>query len=153
MKTFTGLVSALPTTLLILAAPVLAQDSADDQADVWATVESQWNLEEKGDAKWIDRLLAEKFSGWEKESPAPRSKGSTRMWDRFNDKLGGIVAHELYPLAIVVEGDVAVAHYLYTTAYEDKNEIVELNNGRYTDVLIRTPDGWKFIAWHGGDDD
>ena len=24
---------------------------------------------------------------------------------------------------------------------------------RYTDVLVRTEDGWKFLAWHGGDDD
>ena len=52
-----------------------------------------------------------------------------------------------------LEGDVAVAHYLYTSASEDKDDNVEISNGRYTDVLIRTDDGWKFIAWHGGDDD
>ena len=75
------------------------------------------------------------------------------MWDRFNDGQGQMIAHELYPLAIVVEGDLAVAHYLYSSAYEDKDEEVELSNGRYTDILVRTDDGWKFIAWHGGDDE
>jgi ketosteroid isomerase-like protein len=56
-------------------------------------------------------------------------------------------------LAITIGGDVAVAHYLYSTAYKPKNGDIEMSNGRYTDVLIRTEDGWKFIAWHGGDDD
>lgn len=130
-----------------------AQDDADDQADVWAVIEQQWNAEEKGDKKWIDRLLADEFAGWVKESPAPRSKSATKMWDRFSDSLGEMVAHELYPLAIVIYGDVAVAHYLYSQAFKDKNGDVEISNGRYSDVLVRTEDGWKFLAWHGGDDD
>ena len=64
-----------------------------------------------------------------------------------------MVAHELYPLAIVVDGDVAIAHYLYTSAYQNKDDEVEMNNGRYTDILVRTAEGWKFIAWHGGNDE
>ena len=75
------------------------------------------------------------------------------MWDRFNDEQGNIVAHELYPLAIVVHDDVAIAHYLYSSAYKGKDDEVEVNNGRYTDILVRTDEGWKFIAWHGGDDE
>jgi ketosteroid isomerase-like protein len=75
------------------------------------------------------------------------------MWDRYTDKQGSLEEHELYPLAIVVHGDVAVAHYLYSSAYEDKDGESEINNGRYTDVLVRTEDGWKFLAWHGGDDE
>ena len=74
------------------------------------------------------------------------------MWDRFNDKQGKSVMHELYPLAIVVHGDVAVAHYLYSSAFEDKEGKIEVNNGRYTDVLVKTDEGWRFISWHGGDD-
>ena len=77
---------------------------------------------------------------------------STRMWDRFESTQGKAVAHELYPLSIVVHGNVAVAHYLYTNAFEDKDGDVEVSNGRYTDVLVRTDSGWKFLAWHGGDD-
>ncbi len=138
---------------LMMTATAIAQDSDDDQADVWATIEGQWDSEEKGDKKWMELLLAENFSGWGKDSPAPRSKSSSIMWDRFSDEQGQMIAHELYPLAIVVEGDLAVAHYLYSSAYEDKDEEVELSNGRYTDILVRTDDGWKFIAWHGGDDE
>ena len=143
--------------LFVLVGTAVAQDEpstmADDHADVWATVEDQWDADQKGDKKWIDEMLAEGFSGWGKDSPAPRSKDSTQMWDRFSDEMGRTVQHELYPLAIVVEGDVAIAHYLYTSAFRDKDDEIEMNNGRYTDILIRTDDGWKFIAWHGGDDD
>ena len=145
------LFAALAALALVPAA--MAQDSTDDQADVWAAVERQWDADEKGDPKWINEMLTEDFSGWGKESPAPRSKASTRMWDRFTDKQGKTVAHELYPLAIVVHGDIAVAHYLYTSAFEDKEEKVEVTNGRYTDVLVRTDAGWRFLAWHGGADE
>jgi len=135
------------------AALVQVQEPSDHAADVWSTVEAQWDAEEKGDKRWIERMLTEDFAGWGKNSPAPRDKLSTAMWDRFDDQQGTTVAHELYPLSIVVYGDVAIAHYLYTNAEEDKDGKVEVSNGRYTDVLVRSADGWKFIAWHGGDDD
>jgi len=141
------------TVFLMFSGIAMGQEALDDQADVWSVIEGQWEADENGDDDWMDELLTEKFSGWAKSSPAPRSKSSTINWDRFNDDQGRMVQHELYPLAIVIEGDLAVAHYLYTSAYEDKDDNVELNNGRYTDILVRTDDGWKFIAWHGGDDE
>lgn len=138
---------------LTMSGTTFAQDSTDDQADVWTAIEGQWEAEEKGDKDWMQNLLADDFSGWGKSSPAPRSKSSTIMWDRFSDDQGKMIEHELYPLAIVVNGDAAIAHYLYSSAYEDNDDEVEVSNGRYTDILVRTDEGWKFIAWHGGDDD
>ena len=147
-----GKISFAFTGLLLVLGTAYAQDDRDDATDVWIAVEAQWDADEKGDRKWIDRMLADGFYGWTKNAPAPRSKNSTAMWDRFNDEQGSIVAHELYPLEIVVEADTAVVHYLYTTAFKDKDDEIEMNNGRYTDILVRTEDGWKFIGWHGGDD-
>ena len=157
MKNLSKLAVTFSGVLFLLVGTALAQDEgngdADDQADVWATVEDQWDAEASGDKKWTDRMLVDDFSGWPNNSPAPRSKSSTKMWDRFNDEQGSMVAHELYPLAIVVNGDVAIAHYLYSSAYQSKDDEVEMNNGRYTDILVRTAEGWKFIAWHGGGDE
>jgi ketosteroid isomerase-like protein len=130
-----------------------SQNSTDDAADVWATIEGQWAAEQQGDNDWLDQALTDDFSGWPNESPAPRSKSSMKMWDRFSDDQGSTIQHELYPLAIVVHGDVAVAHYLYTSAFQAKDQKVEVRNGRFTDILVRTDDGWKFVAWHGGSDD
>lgn len=149
----------MTSVLLFAAGNVFAQDMpanpVDDQADVWALIEAQWNAEEKGDNKWMDRLLTEDFSGWSKDSPAPQGKASTKMWDRFNEQVSQMVAHELYPLSIVVHDDVAIAHYLFTSADKSKKKDggIKKSNGRYTDILVRTDDGWKFIAWSGGSDD
>jgi ketosteroid isomerase-like protein len=152
MKTIDKLKLVSVSFLLTAFSSAIAQDAMDDEADVWAVVEEQWAADEKGDKKWIERLLTDDFSGWGNNSPAPRTKASTEMWDRFNDKQGKSVMHELYPLAIVVHDNIAVAHYLYSTAFEDKEGKTEVTNGRYSDVLVRTEDGWKFIAWHGGGD-
>ena len=150
---FKELLKLVLTSLFLLSfTSAFAQGSADDQADVWSAIEAEWNANEKGDKKWPDRLLSDDFSGWGKNSPAPRSKTSTKMWNRFNEQIGKMVAHELYPLSIVVHDDVAVAHYLYSSAFESKDGDIEMSNGRYTDVLVRTDDDWKFLAWHGGDD-
>jgi ketosteroid isomerase-like protein len=152
MKTISKFLLPCVGGVLIFVLAANAQDVPNDQADVWSVIEDQWNAEAKGDKKWADRLLSDDFSGWDNNSPAPRSKASTKMWDRFNDEQGDTVAHELYPLAIVVHGDIAIAHYLYTSAFKDNNNETELNNGRYTDILVRTDAGWKFLGWHGGDD-
>jgi len=146
----------LAGTLVAVAATASAQEATTTQvnehADVWSVVEQQWNAQEDGDKRWIDRLLTDDFSGWGKSSPAPRGKASTKMWNRFNEQVSQMVQHELYPLSITVNGDVGIVHYLYTTAVEDKDGKIETSNGRYTDILLRTDDGWKFVAWHGGDD-
>lgn len=136
-------------------AQTTSNDQVNDQADVWAQIEQQWSEEERGDNKWMDKLLTDDFSGWGNGSPAPQNKISTKMWNRFNEKISQMVAHELYPLSIVVHGDVAVAHYLYTSANEQKKKDggIKTINGRYTDILVRTDDGWKFLAWAGGEDD
>lgn len=130
-------------------------DQVNDQADVWAQIELQWNSAEKQDSKWIDKLLVEEFSGWGGDSPAPRNKASTKMWTRFDNEINQMVAHELYPLSIIVHDDVAIAHYLFSSATKEKTKDakVKQSNGRYTDILVRTDDGWKFIAWAGGSDD
>ena len=130
-----------------------AQDIRDDEADVMLVIEQEWEASQKGDQDDVDDMLTDDFMGWGKTSPAPRSKVSTSKWSRFTDKeIGTVLRYELYPLSITVHGDVAIAHYLYSTAFRDKDDKIEMSNGRYTDVLVRTEDGWKFIAWHGGDD-
>lgn len=147
-------IATLLVTVVLLfgVTPSFAQGSVEDNANVWAVVEELWNAEEKGDRKWPDRFLADDFAGWSKDSPAPRSKASTKMWLRFEEQVGKMVAHELYPLSIIVNGDVAIAHYLYSSAFQPKDGEIVTGNGRYTDILIRTDDGWKFLAWHGGSD-
>ena len=130
-----------------------APDPADDYVAVWSVIEEQWEANQRGDRRWVEELLSGDFSGWGKDAPAPRDKASTRLWNAFNSKQSKGLAHELYPLSTVIHGDVAVAHYLYTNAVENRDGTTEVSNGRFTDVLVRSDGEWKFIAWHGGDDD
>lgn len=141
-------------TSLLLVSTGLAQDIRDDEADVLLTIEREWEAAQKGDQDKVDSMLADNFMGWSRSSPAPRSKKSTSKWNRLVDKeMGKVLRYELYPLSITVHGDLAVAHYLYASAFKVKDGEVKMRNGRYTDVLIRDEDGWKFVAWHGGNED
>ena len=153
MKSIDTLKLVTTSLLFFFASGAAAQDNSQDAADVWAVIESEWNADENGDREWPEKLLVEEFSGWSKNAPVPRAKSSIKMWDRFNEQIGIPVAHELYPYTIVVKGDTAVAHYLYSSAFKKKDGEIIMSNGRFTDVLIRTDDGWKFLAWHGGDDE
>ena len=150
MNVTTRLMLILLGALLVSA--TMAQDTTDDEADVLLAIEREWDATQKGDQDDIDDMLTQDFMGWGKSSPAPRSKSSNSQWRRFREQMGRVVRYELYPLSITIHGDVAVAHYLYSTAFKSEDGEIEMSNGRYTDVLERTEDGWKFVAWHGGDD-
>lgn len=141
---------ALSIVLATLAyRPVDAQTLSDDSA-VWSVIEQSWQATRQGNTKWVDELLSADFVGWGVDAPAPRDKSSTRLWTNFDAKQSEVLEYELYPLSIVVHGDMAVAHYLFSVASKDKGEPVEVDEGRYTDVLVRVDGKWRYIAWHGG---
>lgn len=142
----------LLASVILFAGNLYAQGSTSDQAAVWAAVEAIWDAEERADNNDIDAMLTDDFMGWTSNTPTPRNKSSSRMWREFNQDQSKGAHHELYPLSIVVHGDTAIAHYLYTNATESRDKEVEVVNGRFTDVLVRDGGSWKFIAWHGGDD-
>ena len=152
MKTLNLLAACIA---LLLCVNALAQDkpaapAVSDDSAVWSVIERAWRAEREGNTRWIETLLSADFVGWSNDAPAPRDKSSTRLWTTFNSKQANMLEYELYPLSIIVHGDTAVAHYLYSSAVQPKGETVESVNGRFTDVLVRSADGWKFIAWHGG---
>ena len=130
-----------------------APDPADDYVDVWFVIEEQWEAAQRGEREWVEQVLSADFIGWPKNSPHPRDRASTRRWHDFNRKQAKGLEHEIYPLETVIHGDTAIAHYLYTNAVQNSDGETEVSNGRFTDVLVRVDGEWKFIAWHGGDDD
>lgn len=138
--------------LLAIGGQAAQAQSGNDEAVIWSTVEQQWRAEKRGDTGWVETMLSADFVGWPKESPAPRNKTSTRLWTEFSARQGELLEYELYPQSIVVHGNTAVVHYLYTTVSKPRGGDPEQQNGRFTDILVRVDDGWKFIAWHGGDD-
>lgn len=130
-----------------------APEPADDYVAVWLVIEEQWEAAQRGEKEWVEQLLSPEFIGWPKDSPHPRDKASTRRWNDFSRKQSKGLEHEIYPLETVIHGDTAVAHYLYSSAAKNSEGETEVTNGRYTDILVREGGDWRFIAWHGGDDD
>lgn len=143
--------SAALAAAFVYSGSALAQDSSEEAA-VWAVIESTWDDDQRGDNRWMEDSLADDFMGWPNSSPAPMSKSSAKSWSDFFNKHSKGMQHELYPLSIVVHGDMAVAHYLYRNVTEDDEGDMQVSNGRYTDIFVREDGSWKFIAWHGGDD-
>ncbi len=144
--------AAVTGVLAAVSTPVVAQTWSAEQLEVWTVIQAQWQAAMEKDATWPDRFLHDRFLGWSNENPAPRSKASTRRWTRYGDENSTTLMQELHPLGIVVHGNTAVAHYLYSTATEDREGERETTHGRYTDILVRDGGTWQFIAWHGGDD-
>ncbi len=99
------------------------------------------------DTTRYDRLFHDAFQGWSLENPAPRSLSATEKWSRL--EAFETLAYELHPLAIVVTGNTAVAHYLWSDLSETDGER-ETTHGRFTDVLVRSGNGWRMLAWAGG---
>lgn len=143
---------SLVAMLVLSAGVVAAQEWSSDQLEVWTVITSQWEMEKNKDASWTKEMLHDDFVGWSDENPMPRDKAATARWNAYSSEMATVHMQQLNPVAIVVTGSTAVAHYYYAIAAEDTEGEHETTYGRYTDVLVKTPDGWKFLAWRGGDD-
>ncbi len=147
-----SILSVVPAIIALtcIAKPVHAQSWSAEQLEVWTFIQSQWDATMKKDMTWPDRMLHDRFLGWDNDVPAPRNKASTQKWSRYDMENSTTLVQELSPLGIVVVGNTAVAHYAYSVAAEDREGERSTTHGRYTDILLKDGNTWRFIAWHGG---
>jgi hypothetical protein len=112
--------SVLVTVTALLAPsishPVEAQTWSAEQLEVWAFVRADWDASMQKDPGRVERNLHASFQGWANDLPAPRDREWTARWNRYGDENSTTLMQQLTPLAIIVEGNTAVAHYLYSTA-------------------------------------
>ena len=138
--------------LVAVAAPASAQTWSPEQQEVWKVEELQWKLAAAKDSSWIEKMVHPNLSYWDKNRPGPQTKASLLLWDRYNNSSSTVLQQELFPIAIVITGNLAVVQYSYSVARENYKKEQELVSGRYTDVLVKEKGTWLFIAWAGGDD-
>jgi hypothetical protein len=144
-----GLVSL---AVLAFAPAVPAQTWSAEQQEVWKLEELQWKLAASKDSSWIEKMVHPNLSYWDKNWPGPQSKASLLLWDRYNNSSTTVLQQELFPIAIVITGNLAVVQYRYAVARENYKKEQEMVTGRYTDVLLKEGGRWLFITWAGGDD-
>ena len=90
------------------------------------------------------------YMGWSVDAPMPASKASSNKWMSFWAANNSIAMYEITPLTILIHGDVAVAHYYYSSVSKDKEGKMDNVQGRWTDILVKQGDRWVLFADHGG---
>jgi ketosteroid isomerase-like protein len=142
----------LGVALLMGASVARAQSWSAEQQEVWNFEQSQWKRGAEKDMTWVEEMVHPAALAWGNAAPAPQNKASIARWERYNSGNATTLEQELFPLGIVVQGNVAVVHYRYTVASENSKKERKTVNGRYTDILIKEGGRWQFLGWAGGDD-
>ena len=137
---------------LLGATVASAQTWSVEQKEVWQFELSQWKKGMEKDLTWVEEMVHPNALVWSKNMPGPRNKASFNRWVRYDSANTTTLQQELFPLGIVVQGNMAVVHYRYQEARENTKKERKTVTGRFTDVLIKEGGRWMFITWAGGDD-
>ena len=137
--------------LVILASAATAQTWSPEQQEIWRFEEQQWNMSKEKDPSWVDTMVHPNLSYWDTDRPGPQNKASLARWVRYGNTGGTVLEQELFPISIVITGNVAVVHYNYSVASENLKQERESVSGRYTDILVKEDGRWLFLSWAGGD--
>jgi ketosteroid isomerase-like protein len=135
---------------LVLAAASHAQEWSAQQQEVWSHVETYWDLYAKEDVDGFLAYLHEDFRGWTYGAPLPRDKAYMESNMPQGFATSETILYDIKPVAIQVQGQVAVVHYYYERTYMNASGEQLRDSGRWTDVLLRQDDRWIMIADHGG---
>ena len=113
---------------------------------MWSVVEQSWVDDAGETGKWPGEYVHEKVIGWGSDFPVPRGKDSLEKWTRFDDATSQILEYELFPHAVVVEGDTGVVHYSVVTVTEGKEGKTVRQVDGVMETLHRSDGTWKFIS-------
>lgn len=122
-----------------------------EQTEVWQVVEQSWVDEVENNKKWPADYLVDDAVSWGSTWPSPRSKTSIIKWSRFSDTQSKTLQYENTPVSIVIHDDTAVVMYTNVSVAQSGKEKPERSMGGTIETLVRTEDGWKFIALTGFD--
>lgn len=134
----------------IVASPLAAQEWSSAQKEVWKNVEAYWSLASKGDVEGFLNYFHEDFSGWINGAHLPHDLATRAKFMRFSFPRSTTLMYDIKPLAIKIHGNVAIVQYVYSEMNQDKDGKEENQQGRWTDVLMKSGDNWVMIADHGG---
>ena len=125
-KVFTIVISLFCLTLLLSVVfvysvnnTVLAQEWSSPQKEVWKAIEADWASYKERNIEALVSNLHPDFLGWGNDYNMPRDKASTLKWRRYYNKTEEVLIYEVKPVGIRIYGNVAIAHYYYTSVYKD----------------------------------
>src|SRR5947209_2140465 len=134
--------------LLVLATAAFAQDSANEEAQIWSLEKAYWEYVKTNDLEKYRALWHEDFLGWPFVSSAPVRKDHITDWITANTSKGvKLQSYSIEQLAIQVTGDIAINHYRITANWATSEGVeVRKDTLRITHTWIRTHDAWQIFG-------
>ncbi len=129
-----------------------AQQWTEAQQGVWQVIEESWVADQADDPSWFDRFVHPNFKGWSATLPVPRDFETSKRWNQYERGNSESLIYSLHPVAIVVQGNTAVAYYFISGASENLKGERKTSHSRTIDTLIRENGEWKYLAWFGSDE-
>jgi ketosteroid isomerase-like protein len=124
----------------------VAQFSTDEET-VWKLEHSYWAYVKAQDLPSYRALWHPDFVGWPSVSPKPVRKDHITDWMTSNTAKGLHFAfYSLKPADSHTTGQLVVAYYWVTFAWQDKNGSGEPHSLRVTHTWIKTDRGWQIIG-------
>ena len=133
-----------------------AENWDNDQSEIWKVIAQSWVDDVGETGKWPGSYVHDNVVAWDSDWPVPRGKDSLMKWNRFSHANSEVLEYELFPLAIVVEGDTGVAHYSVVLVRKNSEGKNKRSVGGVIETLLRVKGSWKFLSLGGftiGEDD
>jgi len=156
-----GLVSFQAMGADLVDKHIAARNVTPEEAAVWKVEDEYWGRSGccgheniMGNGKWLD-YISDDAQVWNPGAAGVESKPAMQMWERSSAAFEGTrIEYELYPQAMVIHGNVAIAFYRFrvVSVSKDAPNKPNVGQGRYVDVWVRDRPGaqWKYLTWTGG---
>ena len=136
--------------VLVLSAPILAQDWSPEQKEVWASEVAYWKALADRDMKGATDYMHESYRGWFYGDTLPAGKAAAKAGFEHSFPITKVFHHEVKPIAILVQGNAAVVHYVLSAHFTNEKGEHESGEQRWTDMLVKEGGKWLLLGDHGG---
>jgi hypothetical protein len=123
------------------------QNWSEAQIEIWKTVEAYWK---PSTANELMLYVHTEFMGWRTGEPMPHNSEAMRLQLTNFLKNSILDFTTITPAGVKIHGNVAIANYCYSQVYRDTDGKQQVENGRFTDILMKENDKWLLIGDHGG---
>lgn len=139
----------IAASVFFLSTTLFAAEWDAAQSDVWKVVSNSWVDDVGETGAWPFNYVHGSVVQWDAQWPAPRDANSIARWTRFRDSNSEVKQYELFPQAIVVEGNTAVVHYSVVMVRQNAMGRNVRSVSGTIETLVRTNGDWKYLSLTG----
>jgi ketosteroid isomerase-like protein len=145
--------TSLNVFFLLLICPLLtinAQEWSPEQKEVIEYLNNYTKVSIRGNTDEIMSYFHVDFIAWEYSITAestPFDRDATqKMMEDFGQTFKTI-SFEVQPLAILIHGNIAIAHLNFKETLRDADGVDHNMSGPWTATLLKQDKGWGFLCW------